>query len=103
MADEDIPGIEELKQDPEAYEVAKLDAAEDVPPKVELPRGQELIAGIIASVNGGVNGLNPYVALTVTDNGDGTLDYTLTDRDGGDTATWLVTITPGVASAPVEG
>jgi hypothetical protein len=45
----------------------------------EEPTGVDLIAQIIASMDGGYNGLNLRYQISVSRTGDNTLDYTLTD------------------------
>ena len=78
----------------EELELAKLEASNEIPPRSELPAGVDLIAGAIASLNNGVNGLNPYITLLITNNGDGTLNYILEDRETLTRSEYIVSISP---------
>lgn len=78
----------------EAEEVAGLTDPTRVPPRAELVDGLDLVAGAIASLDGGVNGLNPYQGLGIRAVQQGELEYTLTDRETGDVQRFRVTIEP---------
>lgn len=83
----------EQPTDEELQEIAGIGANPDIPPRPELPVGIPLIAGAIASADGGVNGLNPYIVLRITVNEDDTLTYVLEDRETLEQTSYLVTIT----------
>ena len=76
----------------EEEEIAMLDANPDVLPREELPDGVALVSGAITASDGGVNGLNPYQRLAITDMGGGEIQFILTDRETGNQQEFLVTV-----------
>jgi hypothetical protein len=93
MSDTESPDRADFETD-EAYEIARLDASSLVPDRPDLPDGVELVRLAIASLDGGVNGSNPYKTLSIAALPDGSLDYSLTDRDSGEVQHFAVTIAP---------
>ena len=81
---------EPFQPDPE---VPNLDANPEVPPRETLPDGIALVVTAITSLDGGVNGANPYIELRITDVGDGVIQYILSDRETGTQQEFVVTVT----------
>lgn len=62
-------------------------------PNPPNPTGASLVRQVICSLNGGYNGLDDNRRLGITELGDGTIAYTLTDNDGA-VEEFVVTVTP---------